>query len=474
MSIFKTTIFKLISSVILVVLFIFGCKVVDEIKKDLYVKITTSSDLSGVLWTSATLYGEVTDDGGKAITEKGIVYGKNPLPTVNDTKVPNNTLVSINGDVFNPTGVGRIGVLISNLTVNNRYYFRAYCINSYGVSYGEEQSFYTKQYEDPKVTTTSITATSSSINVSGNLTNLPIVGPIVGSGFYYSESSGVKETNNFVLSSSSIDAKYNFSATIPQLPDRTVYYVKAFVRTAKGVYLGNELMVKTLDSPMRTQLKTGLQVFYSFAGNSADESGNGFNGTTSGVILTADRFNNSNSAYYFNGQNNTNISTNYSGVLGNATRSFSFWLRRKDPIGNSVTIFSYGNLGTIGQAINIAVGKDPTGNLILFDNGGSAAGTVFNLVDDKWHHYVMIWDKSFGSNVTSIKQYIDGVYRSNTWSYNPSPINTVAGSKLLIGQLDPSKNDWRTFLGSIDDLGIWNRVLSSDEIQYLYQSNYRP
>lgn len=473
MTTLKTNKFKLISVFVLMISLIMGCKVIDEIKKDLYVKITTSSDLTGVGWTSAILYGQVTDDGGKSITEKGIVYSENPMPTVNDMKVLSGTAMYKN-DYTSSSGMGIIGVFLKDLTVSKKYYFRAYCVNSLGISYGEERTFTTNDYEAPIINLISSAADQNNIGCSAEIKNLSKIGGIESTGFYYSTTQGVKESDPFKVASPIIDSKSSFSVSLGSLKEGTTYYIKPFVKTSTKLFFGTEFSLKTMDSPIRAQLKSGLQVFYPFAGNAADESGNGFNGTTSGVTLTADRFNNNNSAYYFNGQNNSNIVTNYPGILGNSTRSFSFWLRRKDAIGNGNTIFSYGNLSTYGQGMNVGIGKDTGGNLIICDNGGSAAGTIFNLVDDKWHHYVIIWDKSFGSSVISIKLYIDGIYKANTWSYNPTNINTVAGSKMLIGQFDPSKNDWRTYLGSIDDIGIWNRILSDPEIQYLYQNNYRP
>src|SRR6266481_4068540 len=44
-----------------------------------------------------------------------------------------------------------------------------------------------------------------------------------------------------------------------------------------------------------------LVAYYPFNGNALDESGNGNNGTVVGATLTADRFGNENSAYYFSG-----------------------------------------------------------------------------------------------------------------------------------------------------------------------------
>lgn len=465
---------KKLLALLIFVLSVSGCKVIDEIKKELYVKVTTiSPDDQMIGQTVAALYGDVADDGGKAITEKGIVLSRNPNPTVNDTKILAGYKMF---DGSSSSGMGKISVLAENLIVNTKYYYKAYCINSLGTSYGEEYSFTTKDLETPKLTTELNGSTTNSISVTGILANTDLIGTIISYGFYYSLQTGVKDTDPYVLSTS--NNKYNnsltFTVSIPSLLDGTTYYIKSFVKTARGITLGPEIAFKTLESPTRIGLRSGLQVFYLFSGNANDAGTNKFNGVVSSATLTSDRFGQPNSAYYFDGGNNTKISTNYPGVLGNNARSFSFWVKRKDLVFNGTTIFSYGNLNTWGQGINIGLGKINENPLILFDNEGSASGPFFNMIDDIWHHYVMTWDKSFGTSAVGVKIYIDGKYVQSTWSFNPTTINTIAGVNLLIGQYNPSKNDYRTFLGSIDDLGIWNRVLTDTEIQYLYQSNFRP
>lgn len=451
-----------------------GCKVIDEIKKELYVKVTTISPDDQLIGQSvAALYGDVSDDGGKTITEKGIVLSRNPNPTVNDTKILAGYKMF---DGSSSSGMGKISVVAENLIVNTKYYYRAYCLNSLGTSYGEEYSFTTKDLETPKLTTELNSSTTNSISVTGVLANTDLIGSIISYGFYYSLQTGVKDTDPYVLSSNNnrVNASTKFTSTISSLLDGTTYYIKSFVKTARGITLGPEIAFKTQESPVRIGLKSGLQVFYPFSGNANDEGSSGFNGVVSGATLTSDRFGQANSAYYFDGGNNTKISTNYPGVLGNNARSFSFWVKRKDLVYNGTTIFSYGNLTTWGQGINIGLGKINDNPLILFDNTGSASGPFFNMIDDKWHHYVMTWDKSFGTTAVAVKIYIDGKYVQSTWTYNPTTINTIAGANLLIGQYNPTINDYRTFLGAIDDLGIWNRVITDTEIFYLYQNNFRP
>ena len=85
----------------------------------------------------------------------------------------------------------------------------------------------------------------------------------------------------------------------------------------------------------------GLMGYWGFNGNANDQSGNGNNGTVNGATLTTDRFGNSNSAYSFDGVNDF-ISTSYSGILGNNSRSISFWYNSLTDNTDETVFIDYG------------------------------------------------------------------------------------------------------------------------------------
>ena len=68
--------------------------------------------------------GNVTNDGGSTVTAKGICYGFNPTPTINDTH-------SDEGP-----GVGQFTSSIAITASDSTYYYRAYATNTIGTSYG--------------------------------------------------------------------------------------------------------------------------------------------------------------------------------------------------------------------------------------------------------------------------------------------------------------------------------------------------
>lgn len=94
----------------------------------------STSVVTKVKYTTATCGGNVSDDGGQEVTEKGICYSTSQYPTVSDNKVSCGS------------GTGDFECDLSNLSEGTTYYVRAYAINSVGINYGEQQFFISKEH----------------------------------------------------------------------------------------------------------------------------------------------------------------------------------------------------------------------------------------------------------------------------------------------------------------------------------------
>jgi hypothetical protein len=79
--------------------------------------------------TSVNLQGFVIEDGGDAVTSRGIAWAVFYNPTVNDNSVPAET------------GTGEFMVTLTGLTEGTTYYARTYATNSAGTAYGNCISF---------------------------------------------------------------------------------------------------------------------------------------------------------------------------------------------------------------------------------------------------------------------------------------------------------------------------------------------
>ncbi len=81
--------------------------------------------------TTATAGGNITNDGGYSVIERGICWSTNTNPTINDNKITNSG------------SLGSFTANITGLNYNTIYYVRAYATNSIGTGYGTAVTFKT-------------------------------------------------------------------------------------------------------------------------------------------------------------------------------------------------------------------------------------------------------------------------------------------------------------------------------------------
>jgi hypothetical protein len=91
----------------------------------------TTDAMSAITYSTASCGGNITNDGGSAISARGICWSSNPIPTITDLR-------TIEGN-----GSGSFSSNLNKLISDNTYYVRAYATNSVGTSYGSVVSFKT-------------------------------------------------------------------------------------------------------------------------------------------------------------------------------------------------------------------------------------------------------------------------------------------------------------------------------------------
>ena len=92
----------------------------------------TTNAVSSITATTATCGGDVTSDGGAAVTARGVCWSDLPNPTVS------------NSYTTDGIGMGIFSSSLMGLSSNTTYYVRAYATNSAGTAYGSEVSFTTE------------------------------------------------------------------------------------------------------------------------------------------------------------------------------------------------------------------------------------------------------------------------------------------------------------------------------------------
>lgn len=238
-------------------------------------------------------------------------------------------------------------------------------------------------------------------------------------------------------------------------------------------------VIKVLELEIQIVSTINLVAWYPFNGNADDESGNGFDGQVNNAELTTDRFGNINSAFNFSDFQDIIIPSSTDQNLFPIT--ISLWYNASNlKSGKTTNLFSkyvnatwngyqlligdFSNVENNGTTENNGYGVTPW---YLADRNNNIISYYSNepflqefIEENVWYHYVFVVDENGG------KIYVDGeLIDQASWTGNPASVNNNFTWKIG-GKYDPNLNYW--YNGKIDDLAIWNRALTPQEINSLY------
>ena len=197
---------------------------------EMTIPAVTTTPATDISYTSATVGGKVTEDGGASVTERGVCYSTSANPTTANTKVTNGT------------GTGSFTCNLTDLQDGTTYYVRAYAVNSIGTAYGEEVRFTTKTKTFATVATTPATNVSyTSATVGGNVMDDGGT-EVIERGVVYSTSQNPTREDSKVTSGSGLG---KFTCNLTNLQDGTTYYARAYAINEKGVAYGEEVSFTT-------------------------------------------------------------------------------------------------------------------------------------------------------------------------------------------------------------------------------------
>jgi hypothetical protein len=207
----------------------------------------------------------------------------------------------------------------------------------------------------------------------------------------------------------------------------------------------------------------GLVGYWPFNGNANDESGNGNNGTVNGATLAADRFGIADKAYSFNGvDNNIEIADSPELNFGvNPTFSISMWY----------TVNSLQPMGLLTKAQTSFLDPNVNGwnwkgfNFYLesgvgyIQHSAPCNGNISYSIESLPQHLVMTIENS------TVKIFMNSV-EILQFSCGNLTTETVSNNMPLFFGID--RDQFSHLNGTLDDIGIWNRALTADEVLALY------
>ncbi len=170
----------------------------------------------------------------------------------------------------------------------------------------------------------------------------------------------------------------------------------------------------------------------------------------------------SGSALDFDGQNDY-VDMISSGPLGNSARSISVWA--KTSRASSQFILSYGGTsGSPGSTFRAGLSAYGSCEGVTLDISFGAVTYSASVADGDWHHYTFVVPNKVDTTLGDVKVYQDGILLNNicaSTSLNRI-IETQANHPIDIGRYMDEQNHY--FKGSIDEVAIYNRVLTAEEI----------
>lgn len=208
---------------------------------------------------------------------------------------------------------------------------------------------------------------------------------------------------------------------------------------------------------LTTDTNAGLVAYYPFDGHANDVSGNNNHAIAHGALLTTNRFGGANCAYAFDGINDIiQVLQNTVIPYGNQARTAAMWIYTTPDSWTSHRhgVFSYGTV-QIRQAFGIDMNPYPN---IQFYTWGDDLEVATNVPEQGWIHLAFTYDGEY-----TIKGYVNGILMDSR--ILEGPLNTKAGTILNIGSNGRASNAY--FHGKIDDVRIYNRELSQQEIESL-------
>ena len=194
--------------------------------------VTGTTAISNISYSTANSGGTITNDGGAAVTARGVCWSTSSNPTI-----------ALSTKTIDGSGIGSFTSSIMGLQAATNYYVRAYATNSVGTAYGNQVVFTTTALTSPTLTTTAISAIRNISANSGGSISLDGGAAVTARGVCWNTSSNPTAA----LSTKTIDGigSGSFTSSITGLLAATTYYVRAYATNIMGTSYGNQVVFTT-------------------------------------------------------------------------------------------------------------------------------------------------------------------------------------------------------------------------------------
>jgi uncharacterized protein (TIGR02145 family) len=210
-------------------------EIIDQIYPGIPTVVTLS--ITDITENSAISGGNITADGGTAVTARGVCWSTSENPTTANSKTTDGT------------GVGDFTSNLTSLSPKTTYYVRAYATNSKGTAYGEQKTFTTgTEIVLPTVATGQVlNITTTTATCAGNVTG-DGGAAVTARGVCWSTTQNPTTANSKTTDGTGLGT---YTSNITGLSPNTSYYVRAYATNSEGTAYGEQKLFTTLsDTPI--------------------------------------------------------------------------------------------------------------------------------------------------------------------------------------------------------------------------------
>jgi hypothetical protein len=203
----------------------------------------------------------------------------------------------------------------------------------------------------------------------------------------------------------------------------------------------------------------GLVAYYPFNGNANDASDCGNDGTVSGATLAADKDGNPDSAYSFDGADDHILADDDQTLNLSDALTLSAWINPENPdldFNHFVEKSNQYSLSLFGSELLVSL-VDVVPDI---DDHWRTGIVLSETTGNRWYHIAATYDNALTQD--QIIVYVDGVRRASL-TVASGLVVAHTTNKFAIG-CQGWRPDLSLFNGSIDEVRIYNRALSSTEI----------
>jgi uncharacterized protein (TIGR02145 family) len=215
----------------------------------------TTAAVTSITLTTAVSGGNITADGGGAITARGVCWATTAAPTIANSKTTDGT------------GTGVFTSNLSGLLPGTTYYVRSYAINSAGTAYGNELSF-TTTATIPTLTTTAVTSITLTTAASGGNITSNGGAAVTARGVCWATTANPTIAGSFTTDGT---GSGSFTSNITGLLPGTTYHVRAYATNSAGTAYGSDVPFTTSSLAVPTLTTTAVT---SIAATTAVSGGN--------------------------------------------------------------------------------------------------------------------------------------------------------------------------------------------------------